>query len=278
MSDTITVISPPTGNEPKSYGGGIFSPSRSHRSPNSGQLFLQVTLPYYQSRRFTESTLTWLANYVKTHGASDPLTIQVVTNHIRSFLNADGNLCRNPRLSVYHAFHSEISKASPPPAKYDYKSMSLKQMSGSVVTPAAAFGHYLWGNGEPRYVNLSDVGLKVTPKQISELMRIVNSGVSGSIPVSIKFAHDTYSSGGIVPAAYLGNLTLQTEGTINIKSGGAWTYNGVIRAYDDRFDFNLGNFRGPIAESLTYLGASFSGTPYIISLPGQINISGSGHR
>jgi len=278
MSDTITVISPPTGYEPKGYGGGLLGPSRSHRSPNSGQLFLQVTLPYYQSAKFTESTLAWLANYVKTHGASDPLTIQVVTNHIRCFLNADGNLCRNPRLSVYHAYHSEISKVSAPPAKYNYQSMSIKQMSGNVVTPAAAFGHYLWGNGEPRYVNLPDVGLKVTPSQIPELMRIVNSGVSGNIPVSIRFPHDTYSSGGMIPAAYLGNVTLQTEGTLNIRTGGAWTYNGVVRAYDDKFDFNLGNFRGPIAESLTYLGASFSGTPYIISMPGQINISGSGHR
>jgi hypothetical protein len=278
MSDTITVISPPTGYEPKGYGGGLMGPSRSHHTPNSGQLLLQVTLPYYQSTKFIDSTLAWLANYVKKHGASDPLTIQIVTNHIRFFLNADGNLCRYPRLSVYHAYHSQLSKVSPPPTKYNYQSMSIKQMSGNVVTPAAAFGHYLWGNGEPRYVNLRDVGLKVTPDQIPELMRIVNSGVTGKIPVSIRFPHDTYSSGGMVPAAYLGNVTLHTQGTINIQPGGAWSYNGVVRAYDDKFDFNLGNFRGPIAESLTYLGASFSGTPYIISMPGQINISGSGHR
>lgn len=150
-------------------------------------------------------------------------------------------------------------------------------MSGNVVTPISAFAHYLWGNGESRYVNLPDVGLKVTPDQIPELMNIVNSGVTGNVPVSVKFVRDT-STDSIIPAAYLGHITLQTEGTLNIQSGGAWSYNGVIRAYDDVFDFNLGDFRGPIAESLTFLGSTFTGTAYSISMPGEINITGSGQR
>ncbi|WP_319803147.1 lipid II-degrading bacteriocin, partial [Klebsiella pneumoniae] len=278
MSETMVVVATPTGFEPAGYGGGLFSPSTPNHSPSQGQIFLQVTLPYYQSTKFCQDSMAWLAQYVKTHGAQDPLTIQVVANNIRYFLNADTNLCHNPKQNVWEAFHSEMTHSGPPPAKYDYHSMSLKQMSGNVVTPAAAFGHYLWGNGEARYVNLPDVGLKITPQMIPELMNIVNSGVTGHIPVDIKFVHDTSVSGGIVPAAYLGHITLRTEGTLDIQSGGAWTYNGVARAFNDTYDFNLGDFRGPIAESMTFLGSQFTGKQYEISMPGQINISGSGRR
>ncbi|EIV2285192.1 MULTISPECIES: lipid II-degrading bacteriocin [Klebsiella] len=266
---TVTASVPPVGN--LSYGGGMFSPTIS--GPSEGQIFLQVTLPYYQSEKFCADQLNWLVQYIKKHGASDPMTIQVAANNIRYLCNADTNLVKNPKTLVYDAFHSR----SPAPANYDYRSMNLKQMSGSVVTPGAAFAHYLWGNGETRFVNLPDVGLKVTPQQIPELMKLVNSGVTGAIPVSVKFSRDT-STDSITAGAYLGHITLQTEGTLNVTGNGAWTYNGVIRAYDDTYDFNLGNFRGPIAESLTFLGSTFSGKPYQISLPGQINISGSGKR
>ncbi|MFZ4833820.1 lipid II-degrading bacteriocin [Rouxiella sp. Mn2063] len=275
MSDTMVITAPPTGYEPAGYGGGAFSPSISNR-PTSGQLFLMLTLPYYQSEKFCLDTMNWLADYVKTHGANDPLTIQVVSNNIRYMLNADTQLCQNPRLNVYEAYHTELGGMAP--AKYDYNSMSLKQMSGKTVTPISALGHYLWGNGEERYVNLPDVGLKITPQHIPELMNIVNTGVTGNIPIDINFNHNTYESGGMIPAAYLGNITLRTIGYLDIQSGGAWTYNGVVRAYHDYYDFNLGDFRGPIAESLTYLGAQFSGTPYYISMPGEINLSGDGHR
>ncbi|SSF99763.1 Colicin-M [Klebsiella pneumoniae] len=278
MSETMVVVAPPTGFEPAGYGGGLFSPSTPNNSPSQGQIFLQVTLPYYQSAKFCQDSMAWLAQYVKTHGATDPLTIQVVANNIRYFLNADTNLCHNPRQNVWEAFHSEMTGSGPAPAKYDYKSMSLKQMSGNVVTPAAAFGHYLWGNGEERYVNLPDVGLKITPQQIPELMNIVNSGVTGNIPVDLNFNHNTYDSGGVIPASYLGNVSLRTIGSLNIQNSGEWTYNGVVRAYNDYYDFNLGDYRGAIAESLTYLGAQFSGKPYHIAMPGEINISGAGHR
>ncbi|MGP0838084.1 lipid II-degrading bacteriocin [Serratia sp. CY85251] len=273
MSDTMTIVGTPTGFEPAGYGGGLSDPSMPNTGISSGQLHLQVTLPYYQSPQLCQSAMAWLAKYVKDHGANDPLTIQVVANNIRCFVNADTNLVHNRRLTVYDAYHS----INPHPSKYDYHSMSLYQMSGNVVTPAAAFGHYLWGEGQERYVNLPDVGLKVAPTQIEPLMAMVNSGVVGNIPFAADFIRDTFVDG-IIPGSYLGHIKLRTEGTLSIQNGGAWSYNGVIRAYNDSFDFNLGNFRGPIAESMTYLGSLFSGTAYNIALPGQIEISGSGQR
>ncbi|EAA7344312.1 lipid II-degrading bacteriocin [Salmonella enterica] len=100
-------------------------------------------------------------------------------------------------------------------------------MCGKAVTPTATFGHYLLGNDRVRYVNLKDVGLKITPPMILELMNIVNSGVTGRISVDIIFVHGTFVSSGIVPSAYLEHITLRTEGTFDIQSRGAWTYNGV---------------------------------------------------
>lgn len=273
MSDTIVVTAPNPSIDPPSYGGGLFDSTAPNHSPSAGQIFLQVTLPFYQSANFCISSLAWLEKYIADHGATNPLTLQVVANNIRYFCNADTNLVHNPRISVYDAYHS----MNPAPAKYDYHSMSIPEMSGNVTTPIAAFGHYLWGNGQERKVNLTDIGLKITPSQISPVMNIVNSGVVGTFPISTNFTRDT-SIDGVIPAAYLGNITLKTEGSLVIDAGGSWHYNGVIHAYNDVFDFNPSTHRGVIAESLTRLGRLFTGSSYPISMPGQINISGSGQR
>lgn len=273
MTQTMTVIAPPGGYSLPSYGGG-FAGFGGLPGPSQGQLHLQMTLPYFQSTALCLNTANWLVDYVESHGLDAPQTARVVSDNIRTFLNADTRMCHNSRLLIYDAIHS----TNPAPTQFNYATMSITQMSGSVVTPIAAFGHYLWGNGETRYVNLSDVGLRITPQQIPDLMHIANSASVGSHPVSIKFRHSTYESGGIIPAAYLGNITLRTEGTLNIQPGGSWNYNGVVRAYNDTYDFNRGDFRGPVAEAMTWLGSRFAGTAYQIALPGEINISGSGHR
>ncbi|MDW6936229.1 lipid II-degrading bacteriocin, partial [Escherichia coli] len=79
-------------------------------------------------------------------------------------------------------------------------------------------------------------------------------------------------------ASLLGNITLKTEGTLTISANGSWTYNGVVRSYDDKYDFNASTHRGVIGESLTRLGAMFSGKEYQILLPGEIHIKESGKR
>ncbi len=273
MSDTIFVTAPnPSVNLP-GYGGGFFDTSAPSHTPNAGQLFLQVTLPFYQSPNLCLSTLAWLEKYIKEHGANNPLTLQVVANNVRYFCNADTNLVHNPGLNVYEAYHS----TNPAPAKYDYHSMNIEQMSGNVTTPIAAFGHYLWGDGKARRVNLSDVGLKIKVNQIAPVISIIKSGVVGNFPISVDFNRDTFLDG-IIPATYLGNITLKTEGMLSIQKGGTWNYHGVVRAYNDRFDFDPGTHRGPIAESLTRLGGMFSGQSFDIMLPGEIRIKGTGHR
>ncbi|EEQ9877274.1 TPA: lipid II-degrading bacteriocin colicin M, partial [Escherichia coli] len=95
--------------------------------------------------------------------------------------------------------------------------------------------------------------------------------------VSTKFTHAT-GDYNVITGAYLGNITLKTEGTLTISANGSWTYNGVVRSYDDKYDFNASTHRGIIGESLTRLGAMFSGKEYQILLPGEIHIKESGKR
>ena len=98
--------------------------------------------------------------------------------------------------------------------------------------------------------------------------------------LEIQGASLTHATGdyNVITGAYLGNITLKTEGTLTISANGSWTYNGVVRSYDDKYDFNASTHRGVIGESLTRLGAMFSGKEYQILLPGEIHIKESGKR
>ena len=270
--DTIVVTAPnPSFNLPK-YGNGEFSPSVPNM-PGSGPLLVQTAYSFYHSPNFCLQALTQLESYIKKHGANDPLTLQVIATNVGYMCNADRNLILHPALSVYDAYHS----IKPAPSKYDYRSMNINQMSGRSTTPVVAFAHYLWGNGAERSVNLSNIGLNISPSEIPAITNIVNSGVIGTFPISANFTRDT-AKDSIVAGAYLGNITLATEGTLTVASNGSWGYNGVVRAYNDTFDFNPSTHRGPIAEVLTRLGGLYSGTPYSIAIPGQLQIQGSGKR
>ncbi len=208
MSDTIVVVAPNPAIDLPGYGGGFLASNTGNHFNNGGPGALQVMLSFFNSPNLCVTALESLEKYISEHGATNPLTLQVVANNVRYFCNADANLVHNPRISVYDAYFSVNSA----PAKYDYHSMNIPQMSGNVTTPVTAFGHYLWGNGQERMVNLNDVGLKVMPSEISPIMNIVNSGVVGTFPISVDFNRDT-SIDGLVPASYLGNIKMKTEGS-----------------------------------------------------------------
>ncbi|EEL9686996.1 lipid II-degrading bacteriocin [Salmonella enterica] len=270
--DTLVVTAPSPSTNLPSYGNGAFSLSVPH-SPGAGPLMVQTVYSYFQSPSICLQALTQLEDYIKKHGASDPLTLQIIATNVGYFCNADRNLMLHPGLSVYDAYHL----SNPAPNKYDYRSMNMQQMSGNVTTPVVAFAHYLWGDGADRSVNIANIGLKISPIQIEQIRSIVNSGVVGTFPISTNFTHATgdYNT---ITGAYLGNITLKTEGTLTVSSNGSWVYNGVVRSYNDKYDFNASTHRGVIGESLTRLGEMFSGKEYKILLPGEVPVKGSGKR
>lgn len=274
MDEQLVVTAPsPSTNLPQ-YGNGEFSPTPPNGSGGAGPGGqIQLVYSFFQSPNFCLQALTQLEDYIKKHGASDPLTLQVIATNVGYMCNADRNLVLNPNSSVYDAYH----KSSPAPNQYDYRSMSMKEISGNVTSPIVAIAHYLWGNGEARSVNIANIGLQISPISIPSVAQIVNAGVVGSFPISGKFTHNTEDYN-IITGSYLGSITLKTEGIVTVSSNGSWTYNGVVRAYDDKYDFNLSTHRGVIGEALTRLGARYSGKEYGISIPGQIDIKGSGKR
>ncbi|MEI7375931.1 lipid II-degrading bacteriocin [Dickeya chrysanthemi] len=152
-----------------------------------------------------------------------------------------------------------------------------EKLSDGIMAPVDAFYHYVFGDGSDRYVNINDVGFDIKTTQISPIMNIVNSDAVGRFNINSNFNRNT-SLDGVIPAAYLGNITMRTEGTLTISSDGSWQYDGVIRAYNDIYDPNPSTHRDMLGEWSTGVLGKFSGTPYDIGIPGELEITGSGQR
>lgn len=151
------------------------------------------------------------------------------------------------------------------------------ELLDGLFTPVDAFRHYLFGNGADKSININDVGLSIDVSQIPPIMNIINQGFIGRFDISSDFNRNT-SLDGIIPASYLGNITLKTEGVLSISPDGAWSYNGGVRAYNDLYDANPSTHRDRLGEWSTGVLDKFNGTPYEIQIPGTLDISGRGQR
>lgn len=79
-------------------------------------------------------------------------------------------------------------------------------------------------------------------------------------------------------ALFLGNISLKLEGTLVVKEGGDWDFNGQLKSFDDYYDFNASTHRGTIGEVLTWVGRNkISGKPYWIEIRGSKRIIGTGN-
>ena len=116
--ETLTVHAPSPSTNLPSYGNGAFSLSAPH-VPGAGPLLVQVVYSFFQSPNMCLQALTQLEDYIKKHGASNPLTLQIISTNIGYFCNADRNLVLHPGISVYDAYHF----AKPAPSQYDYRSI-----------------------------------------------------------------------------------------------------------------------------------------------------------
>ncbi|SQJ09069.1 Colicin-M [Serratia rubidaea] len=269
MSDDILVTAP----RPNSgYGDGVvFTPP--YPATTEQQIIRQVIMPYYSSPAFCTDYIQWMYKYIQEHNQDDPLTWEIIANNIRCVCGAEFNYMNSPEAGFYAAFHNNQN----PVMYFDYVKNAQDQLTGGITTPITAWAHYLWGDGRERFVKMEDVGFRIHPNQIAPIMEIINSGASGQFFVSERFSRDT-TQDGIIPASYLGHVTLKTEGKLMIETSGAWSYTGVVRGYNDMYDANPGNFRGPVAEQSTWILSRMKGTEYQIALPGEINIQGNGFR
>ena len=78
-----------------------------------------------------------------------------------------------------------------------------------------------------------------------------------------------YATGSLL----LGNITLKIEGELTINESGESDFEGVLKSFDDVYDFNASTHRGIIGEVLTLFGRKSEGEPYHIKIRGEKEIT-----
>lgn len=150
------------------------------------------------------------------------------------------------------------------------------ELSGGTFTPVKAFAHYLWGSGEKLSVNINNIGLNIRAPDIPLLAQtILSTREAGTYRLSDpKVTYNTFDAS-IITGAYLGRITLKVEGDFVRDENSKWTFDGVVKAYTDTFDFDASN-RAPLLETLTTAGRVFAGQPYEIEIPGEYKLTLNG--
>lgn len=189
-------------------------------------------------------------------------------NKVMCFAKAD-ELQQIFGLSKTDALQKVASSAAANATIHDVGTSTL---SGDSFSSAKAFAHYLWGDGQNLNVNINTIGLNIKASEIPLLTQTVRSNTEvGSVHIVSNVAYNT-SNDSLKTGLYLGNITLKVEGDFNKQANGAWTFEGVARGYQDKYDFNEAT-RGFVGESLTTFGRMATGTPYNIDITGESKIS-----
>jgi hypothetical protein len=184
---------------------------------------------------------------------------------------ADHHICLNPQVSVLQALH-HVAKGYTPQTVVK----EATRMSGGVLTPVAALGHFLLGKGESVVTDLNNLGLNLSVTPIPQLEAEFSKASQGSSPVYIERVPYNTAQDSWITAAWLGNISLKLEGVLH-KDGERLSFQGAAKAYHDIYDGNKSTHRDGLAESSTavldavqrHLGA----TPYEIAIEGAQPIS-----
>lgn len=145
--------------------------------------------------------------------------------------------------------------------------------SGGPLTALHALQHAIDGMGETVSFPINNIGLKVNLSQISDVMNAIHSANPiGKSTLDVKFPYnvtkDSVSSGLV-----LGNITLRVVGQVDKYASGSWSFNGVIRAFNGRYDANPSNHRNWLGETLTSTFGKVMRYEYTIEMPGEISVN-----
>lgn len=185
---------------------------------------------------------------------------------------ADKYMCINPNSLSAQAVREAVSGWG-----YGKNIADAREISGGVLSPMAAFGHYFNGGGADVLTNINNLRLNLAGSKIPALESAFASAMIGSSPVKIDKVPYNTSDSSWVTGAWLGNITLKIEGSVHKLPDGRISFTGVARAYNDIFDFNASMHRSGIAEGSTHvgrvLGEVMSAQPYQIIIQGELPIS-----
>ncbi|HGM5492918.1 TPA: lipid II-degrading bacteriocin [Serratia fonticola] len=273
MSDIMTVTATPlTPGNMTGLGVVVSSPN----IPSNEQMVAMAVKPYFQSEAWTNAAFVSLISALANKDAKKIGSLLNFSAYGEKQVVWTGKLSNGVWRNYYDSTHYPYPFGQAP-GQFDFKRDAVKEFTGGVVSPVAALAYYVLGNGEERMIKIENIGLKLKVSDIPPVMSVINSGQVGVFKISSNFTRDT-SKDGMIPAAYLGNITLKTEGVLSIQKNGTWNYNGVIRAYNDTFDANPSSHRGALGESATTILRALNGKPYTISIPGELPAKYNGKR
>ena len=193
--------------------------------------------------------------------------VQSIMRDMQTIPFADNYICLNPNISPAQALHY---------ATKNFKAGSVpesKGLSAGLLTPLAAFGHFLFGKGTTVETNINSLSLNLSSTTIPMLESAFASAPVGRTPIVLnKVPFDTFPNSWLT-GAWLGNITLKIEGTITKNESGRINFNGGARSYHDIFDGNLGTWRSLIGEASTSVLAAVE--KYLNAQPYQIAIKGT---
>ncbi|WP_170826374.1 lipid II-degrading bacteriocin [Pseudomonas syringae] len=185
---------------------------------------------------------------------------------------ADKYMCINPNALSATAVQEAINGWG-----YGKSMADAREISGGILSPMAAFGHFFNGGGAQVITNINNLSLNLSQSKIPALEAAFTAAIIGSSPISISKAPYNTSDSFWITGAWLGNITLKIEGVLDKFHDGRLSFAGSARAYNDTFDFNASMHRSGFAEELTrvgrLLGESMSSQPYEIAIQGELPFS-----
>lgn len=145
--------------------------------------------------------------------------------------------------------------------------------SGGLLSGMHAIQHSIDGKGEAATFPIQNIGLQVNLSQIPDVMNAIHSARPvGMSSVDVKFP---YNVGKDSASSWLvlGNITLRVVGQVDKNASGTWSFNGAIRAYNDKYDANPSSHRSWLGESLTSILGKVMKYDYPIIIPGEIHVN-----
>lgn len=145
------------------------------------------------------------------------------------------------------------------------------------IDSTLAFSHYRGGSGRPLRMSFNDIDTSsVKPSQFPALKAYIGPGkVCRNQIIQIEDARLKFLTSGD-QSLFLGNITLKLNGVLITRDDCSFEFKGILKAFDDIYDFNPSFHRNIFAEGLTRLGSLIPGTQYYIQIRGEKPISEKG--
>ena len=120
-----------------------------------------------------------------------------------------------------------------------------------LLTADEAYQHYLGGTGTPMRMAFADIDTSgVKPSSFAAVQAAVTGAkqtkkegccTPSTTPIDDRQPFTTGGSNFLL----LGNITLRLQGTFVVRTDCTWIFDGTLKSFDDRYDFNASTVHRP---------------------------------